>query len=66
MKLLCLRQIASTLLLVIAILAVIAASADIDSLVSEVHFFAHIFGCASLAAICLYGHHRLTKTPTTK
>lgn len=64
MKLLCLQQIASPLLLVIAIIAVIAASADIDSSVSEAHFFAHIFGCAFLAAICLYGHRRLTKSQT--
>lgn len=66
MKLLFLRQVAATALLVIAILAVMAASADIDSPVSEEHFYIHIFGCAFLAAICLYGHRQLTKQQTIK
>lgn len=64
MKTSSLRQMAATSLLAIGILAIICASADVDSSVSEGHFYTHIFGCAFLAAICLYGHRRLTKSQT--
>ncbi len=59
------RRHLATTLLSIGILAVICASADTDSPVSDAHWFAHLAACASVAALCLYGHHRLTATHTT-
>lgn len=59
------RRHLATTLLSIGILAVICASADTDSPVSDAHWLAHIAACASVAALCLYGHHRLTATHTT-
>lgn len=60
-----LRRLAATTLLAIGILAAIAASPDIDSPVSDIHFFAHLAACATIAALCLYGHRRLTADTTT-
>lgn len=66
MNKLTLRRIAANALLAIAILAIMAASADSDSPVSEAHFFTHIFGCAAIAGICLYGLRRLSVKQQTK
>ena len=60
-----LRRSAATTLLSIGILAVICASADTDSPVSDAHWLTHTVASASVAALCLYGHHRLTATNTT-
>lgn len=66
MKNLSLRRLAADAMLAIAILAVIAASADADSPVSDTHFFTHIVACAAIAAASLYCRHRLTKALNTQ